>query len=109
MKLTAEIIYGFAGSVLSGSYDEPAPTPSCHLEWRELCCSKYKRVAIAAPRGHAKSTAITKVYTLASVLFRDQRFVLIISDTYKQADFFLQSIKSELHTNKTLLELFEAN
>ncbi len=106
MKLTAEIIYGFAGSVLSGSYDEPAPTPSCHLEWWELCCSKYKRVAIAAPRGHAKSTAITKAYTLASVLFRDRRFVLIISDTYKQAVFFLQSIKSELTTNKTLIDLF---
>jgi len=88
MKLTADLIYGFAGSLLSSRYDEPAPTPQCHREWWELCCSDYKRVAIAAPRGHAKSTAITKSYTLASVLFRDRQFVLVVSDTYKQAVLF---------------------
>jgi predicted phage terminase large subunit-like protein len=92
--------------VLSGSYDEPAPTPECHLEWWELCCSKYKRVAIAAPRDHAKSTAITKAFTLAATLFRARRFVLIISDTYKQATFFLQNIKQELQSNETLIKLF---
>lgn len=106
MKLTADIIYGFSGSVLSGTYDEPAPTPSCHREWWELCCSNYKRVAIAAPRGHAKSTAITKAYTLASALFRDRQFILIISDTYKQATLFLGGIKTELLTNKALIDLF---
>jgi len=106
VQLTSDIIYGFSGSVLSGTFDEPAPTPACHRTWWDLCCSKYKRVAIAAPRGHAKSTAITKAYTLASVLFRDRRFALIISDTYKQATLFLGGIKTELLTNKALIDLF---
>lgn len=107
MKLTADLVFGFAGSLLSGRYDEPAPTPECHKEWWELCCSNHKRVAIAAPRGHAKSTAITKSYTLASVLFRDRQFGLIVSDTYKQAVLFLGEIKRELEGNQDLRALFE--
>jgi predicted phage terminase large subunit-like protein len=106
LKLSAELIHGFMGSVLSSGLDEPAPTPDCHLEWWALCCSDYKRVAIAAPRGHAKSTAITKAYTLASVLFRDRSFVLVVSDTYKQACLFLGEIKRELTSNETLISLF---
>lgn len=106
VKLTSELIYGFTGSVLSSSFDEPAPTPDCHKEWWNLCCSNYKRVAIAAPRGHAKSTAITKSYTLAAVLFRDRQFGLVISDTYKQAVLFLGEIKRELVANEDLKQLF---
>lgn len=106
MQLTAELIYGFTGSLLSSGFDEPAPTPDCHRDWWELCCSKFKRVAIAAPRGHAKSTAITKAYTLASVLFRDRSYVLVVSDTYKQAVLFLGEIKRELLMNHDLRELF---
>lgn len=106
MKLTGDLIYGFAGSLLAGGFDEPAPTPDCHREWWDLCCSKYKRVAIAAPRGHAKSTAITKAYTLAAVLFRDRKYVLIVSDTYRQAVLFLGELKSALSTNDDLRALF---
>lgn len=106
VQLTSELVFGFTASVLSNTFDEPAPTPECHKEWWSLCCSKYKRVAIAAPRGHAKSTAITKGFTLASVLFRDRSFCLVISDTYKQATLFLGEIKRELDSNDTLKSLF---
>ena len=106
MKLTSDLIYGFSGSLLSPRFDEPAPTPDCHREWWDLCCSDYKRVAIAAPRGHAKSTAITKSYTLASVLFRDASFVLLVSDTYQQAVMFLAEIKREFEINEDLIKLF---
>lgn len=51
MKLTSDLIYGFVGSLLAKGLDEPAPTPACHKEWWDLCCSNHKRVAIAAPRG----------------------------------------------------------
>ena len=106
MQLSADLIYGFTGSLLSSRFDEPAPTPDCHREWWELCCSKYKRVAIAAPRGHAKSTAITKAYTLAALLFRDRQFALIISDTFRQAVLFLGELKRELEANEDLRKLF---
>jgi predicted phage terminase large subunit-like protein len=106
VKLTADLICGFAGGLLSGGFDEPAPTPDCHREWWEMACSSHPYVAIAAPRGHAKSTAITKCYTLAAVLFRSADFVLLISDTYNQACLFLGEIKRELLQNDDLIALF---
>lgn len=105
-SLTSDLIFGFAGSLLSPRFDEPAPTPDCHREWWDLCCSKHKYVAIAAPRGHAKSTAITKAYVLASVLFRINDYVIIVSDTYRQAVTFLGEIKRELNSNDDLTTLF---
>lgn len=107
VKLNADLIYGFAAGLLSKGFDEPAPTPDCHREWWDMCCSPYKRVAIAAPRGHAKSTAITKCFTLAAVLFRTADYVLVVSDTYNQACLFLGEIKRELLQNEDLIGLFD--
>lgn len=107
MKLTSEIVHGFSNSLLASGFDDAAPTPACHLEWWDLCCSDAKRVAIAAPRGHAKSTAITKAYGLAAVLFRAHDYVLIISDTYQQAVLFLGELKRELDNNEPLREIFQ--
>ena len=106
IQLTADLVYGFVGSLLAKSMDEAAPTPDAHIEWWQMCCSDHNFVAIAAPRGHAKTTALTKGYTLASVLFRDSDFVLLVSDTYNQACLFLGEIKRELITNQDLIELF---
>lgn len=107
MKLTSELIHGFSESVLAKKYDQRKATPRCHLEWWDLCCSDHPLVAIAAPRGHAKSTAITHAYVLASVLFQDKSFVLIVSDTYEQAVMFLKDIAAELQENEDLIALFE--
>lgn len=63
-------------------------------------------MAIAAPRNHAKSTAITFAYTLAATLFRERKFVLIVSDTEAQAVNFLGLIKLELGENQDLIKLF---
>lgn len=109
MKLTAELVHGFSESILSKRYFEKKSTPSCHLEWWELCCSSYPLVAIAAPRGHAKSTAITHAYVLASLLFRDRSFCLIISDTYEQSVMFLKDIVAELQDNEELVAFFNIN
>jgi len=106
VRLTKELIHGFSGSVLSFRYDNAKPTPDCHLDWWDACCSDNKFVAIAAPRGHAKSTAITHAYLLSAVLFKDRKFVLLVSDTYDQAVMFLQDIKTELLENDLLIELF---
>lgn len=107
VKLTPELIEGFANTLLAGRFDEPAPTPECHREWWKLCCSSVKRVAIAAPRGHAKSTAITKAFVLASGMFRVRRSIVIVSDTYQQAVAFLGEIKREFEVNDALKEFFD--
>ena len=106
MALTAEQIYGFTHSLLMANFDNPQPTPEVHREMWEHCCSDHQYVALAAPRGHAKSTAITHSYLLAAMLFRDRQFGLIVSDTEGQAVLFLSDIKRELIENEQLRTLF---
>ena len=95
-------IDGFTKSVLAVRYDDPKPIPFHHHEMWELCTSSYPQVAIAAPRGSAKSTAITFAYVLASVLFEEHAHVLIISANEELAAGFLNDIKIELQENDIL-------
>lgn len=78
------------------------------MEWWKLCCEPASPlVAIAAPRGHAKSTAISFVYTLACLVFRERRYAILVSDTVAQAVQFLGDIKKELMDNERLRDLFK--
>ena len=106
MALNAQIIQGFVGSMLAKKFDGATQSPDCHMEWWELCCSPSRYVALAAPRGHAKSTAITLCYGLAALLFRERKFMLMVSDTEAQASMFLGSLKQELQDNDELIDLF---
>jgi predicted phage terminase large subunit-like protein len=71
-----------------------------------MCCSSHKFVAIAAPRGHAKSTAITHAYTLANICMRQRSFILVVSDTEEQAGRFVTDIVNELIENENLRKVF---
>jgi len=104
--LTSESIEGFVGSVLAKRFDQPAPIPEFHREMWRLCTSSYPFVAIAAPRGFAKSTAITHSYTLACALFRERSFILLISGTEGQSILFLNDLKNELKDNTNIHMLF---
>jgi len=105
--LTSDILYGFSKIFLWGSYDAVKKTPEFHKEMWEASCSDDPFVAMAAPRGHAKSTSVSFAYVLASILFRELEFALIISSTEKMASSFLGTIKAEIATNVELQELFE--
>jgi predicted phage terminase large subunit-like protein len=105
--ITADVIAGFSGSLLQKRYDNAVESPDCHYEWWTACCSKKPKIAIAAPRRHAKSTAITLAYVLACVLFRDRSYVIIVSDTITQATQFLGDIKTELLGNEKIKNLFK--
>lgn len=106
MKLDSEVISGFVGSILASRFDGQSATPDFHKECWDLCCSDEKFVAIAAPRGHAKSTAVTLGYGLATLLFRQRKFMLLVSDTESQSALFLGTFKQELQDNKELIDLF---
>ena len=106
IQLTSEVIKGFVGTCLIKRFDEASQIPKFHEEMWDLCCSDNKFVAIGAPRGHAKSTSITLSYVLAEVLFRNRRFVLLVSDTEAQAAMFLGQITQELQENNDIIELF---
>lgn len=106
-KLNAGIIEGFSNALLHKNYDRPVETPPCHREWWELVTSDHPRIAVAAPRRHAKSTAITLAYVLACVLFRERSYVIIISDTITQACQFLGDIRRAIDTSDELKKLFK--
>lgn len=104
--INSDHVYGLTVGLLAAKYDNPKPIPEFHSELWDLCCSKHPKAVIAAPRGHAKSTAVTHAFILASVLFRESSFVLLVSDTEGQAVEFLGDIKAELSGNRALRQTF---
>lgn len=104
--LDAETVYGFTGTCLVNRFDSAVPIPQFHKELWELCCNRDRYVAIAAPRGHAKSTSITLSFLLAAILFRRSKYALIVSDTEGQAKQFLGDLKTELLENEDVIKLF---
>lgn len=107
IDLSPILVEGFVEKYLHERFDGSVPTPDFHREMWDLCTSPSRYVAIAAPRGHAKSTSITHAYTLTATLFRQRDFVLILSDTWSQAVEFLRDLKTELMTNEGIIKDFE--
>lgn len=107
MRVTPDMVQGLVASVLSQGFDGAVASPDFHREVWELCCSDQKYVAIAAPRGHAKSSAVTLGYGLSTLLFRERKFMLLVSDTESQSALFLGTFKQALQDNKDLIELFD--
>jgi len=60
------------------------------------------RLAIAAPRGHAKSTLVTLAYVLWCICEGTEQFIVLASDTYDQATDLLTAVKGELESNDRL-------
>ena len=106
MALDANTVHGFVGSCLISRFDSPKPIPAFHKELWEICCSDADRIALAAPRGHAKSTSITLSFLLSALLFRERQYAIIVSDTEGQAVQFLGDLKSELLDNEHIQALF---
>lgn len=61
-----------------------------------------KKLAEAAPRGHAKSTLTSLILPIWCIVGQHRRFIGIISDTAPQAQEFLEFIKAELEANDRL-------
>lgn len=107
VALSAELIEAFAGTFLSPLYDNPQPTPEFHRECWGLYCQDAELCAVAAPRSHAKSTALTHDYALATALFRLQDYIVIVSATEELAIGHLNDIAKELRENEDLIREFD--
>jgi predicted phage terminase large subunit-like protein len=106
ITLNADVMTGFVQSLLAKKFDGANLIPHFHKEWWDLCCSDERFVAIAAPRSHAKSTAITFSFILAALLFRKHEFVVICSGSTSTSVLFLQDIKNEIIDNIEIHDLF---
>ncbi len=105
--LTSEVIKNFSEAFLAELYDTPTPIPQFHEEMWTLCTSNYKKIAIAAPRGHAKSTAITFAYAIACLCFKENDHILIISASEQLASQFVKAIKQQFLENEKLCQYFK--
>jgi predicted phage terminase large subunit-like protein len=106
IRATAKHVEALTVGYLATQYDNPRPIPPFHYEMWDLCCSANHKVAIAAPRRHAKSTAITYAYILTMMLTKLKSFCLLVSDTEGQAAEFLGAIKSVVTGNAQLKKDF---
>ncbi len=77
-------------------------TPEFHREIYTLYEGEEKRIALGAPRGHAKSTITDLIYLSWAIVHTKAQFVLLISDTHSQAVLFLDTLKAELESNEKL-------
>lgn len=80
----------------------PIESAEFHWEIAELA-ERHDRLAIAAPRGHAKSTWLALAYPLYRAACFGERFILIVSDTGPQAEQRTSDLYSELLENTRLV------
>ncbi len=59
-------------------------------------------LAVAAPRGEAKSTIVSQLFSLYCLVTQKKRYVLIVMDSIDQAYPMLEAIKVELEFNQRL-------
>ena len=82
--------------------------PSVMHEWlferlpRLARAKSGTKLALAAPRGEAKSTLVTQIFVLWCVVQGRRHYVPIIMDAFDQAATMLEAIKVELEANPRL-------
>ena len=73
---------------------------------KDMSYYRNARVAIAAPRGYAKSTIVNFFYVIWSICYSKEHFIVILSATARQAQGLLYGIAKEIQTNDLLLSDF---
>jgi hypothetical protein len=106
-ELTVDLIEALSGVFLSPRYDSPQPTPDFHRECWARYCGPHPACATAAPRNHAKSTALTHDYILANALFRIEPYIILVGSSEDMAIEHLGDIANELSENDDIIREFK--
>jgi predicted phage terminase large subunit-like protein len=72
---------------------------------REINNTKRKdgmKLAVAAPRGNAKSSIVSCIFPIWCMVYNKKHFIIMVSDTVGQAENFLADLKRELENNSRL-------
>ena len=82
---------------------QPAPAAHSHhsafrIQNSELFSRTGTRLALAAPRGNAKSTLHSLLFPLLDILFQRERYILLLSSTARQAQGRLSALRRALDT-----------
>ena len=89
--------------------------PGCNFhddiinELESLTFNESKRkcfTGVASPRGHAKSTIVSKAYPLWLICYKHESNIVLIADTVTQSEEYLEDIKGELESNEHIEQDF---
>lgn len=105
-RVTARGVEGFVQRFLLEHYADVHPVEWFHRAWWEDCCSADRKVAIAAPRGHSKSTSINIAYSLATALLEQHPFQIKVSRSRPIAIEFLRTVKEIIANNREIAKTF---
>lgn len=91
--------------------ESKADAPDFHVEMTDIIddvssVNTNAKIAIAAPRSHAKSTWFTKDAPIKEVVYRKRRYIIIISETPSVATANMEWIRNQLKYNRKLREDF---
>lgn len=107
VKLTAEMMLAFSQVYLVAGFDDPKPTPEFHMNgWKDYC-SDHPYCSVIAPRGHAKSSAFTHVFTIATVVFRVEDYIILVGSNEEMAIEMLGDMAREFRDNEQLRQDFQ--
>lgn len=79
---------------------------SIHHEMFDLMTQLPQYLAVAAPRGIAKSTVFSFLWFVYSLCFGIDKYSIIVSGTADQSIMFLQKLRSQIIENDLLREIF---
>lgn len=90
--------------------DHEVPDAEFHKELSEILMKmtleRGSKAAIAAPRDSAKSTIISLEFVIYCICYKIENYIVIVSNTRKQAEGFLSKIKHALERNESLMHDF---
>ena len=104
----------FFAEVLFGDAEEPmhfhlrSKSPDFHREIIQtlLGLGQGDKLAVVAPRGHAKTTLCSLIFPLHRILFGEEHFVLLISESETQSKYLLETIGDEIEYNPKIKYFF---
>ena len=102
----AKILFGDAGDPMH--HHIRTKTPEFHkiIVDKLLTMDPGDKLAVVAPRGHAKTTLCSLIYPLHRILFGEEHFVLLISESETQSKYLLETIGDEIEYNPILKYFF---
>jgi predicted phage terminase large subunit-like protein len=84
--------------------------PKIHQELADLLLEvvmgKQNRIAWSMPRGHGKSMMLSNVLPIFSIVYKTERFILIISEAEAQSQKFGEWVNDQLKNNEKLRYVF---
>ena len=102
----AEILFGDKDNAMH--FHVRSKSPDFHREIAKtlIDMDSGDKLAVVAPRDHAKSTFINLIYPLHRILFGEEKFLLLISESEMQSKYNLEAIGNEIEFNPKIKYFF---